>query len=68
MTKSTKPFNINKIQEVDPILILWAFRILIPLGGYQAFIQNNGFRDDAIAMTLGLNHWSYSQMLCTEKF
>ena len=43
--------------EVLPVIKLWLLRILVPLGGYRDFITEHGFKNDALAESLGLGHW-----------
>jgi AAA+ superfamily predicted ATPase len=44
----------NLTQDVPPIVRLWILRLLVPLGGHRAFIENYGFQDDNLAKVLGL--------------
>lgn len=43
--------------DLPPVLRLWLFRILVPLGGYKEFISKNGFSNDNLAEVLGLGKW-----------
>jgi transitional endoplasmic reticulum ATPase len=43
--------------DLSPVLRLWFFRILVPLGGYKEFIGKNGFSNDNLAEVLGLGKW-----------
>ena len=43
--------------DVDPIIRLWVFRILVELGGYRKFLESDGFENDTVAEMLGLGHW-----------
>lgn len=36
---------------------LWLFRQLVPLGGHQDFIRQNGFKNDLLAKVVNLDDW-----------
>jgi len=42
--------------SVDPIINLWIYRVLVPLGAYKEFIMDSGFSDDGVASTLELEN------------
>ena len=44
-------------QSTDSIIHLWALRILVSAGGHRAFIRADGFSDDDIAETIGLEKY-----------
>lgn len=44
-------------ESISPVVRLWILRILQSLGAYKEWVQNNGFRRDALAITLGMEHW-----------
>lgn len=41
----------------NKVVVIWLFRILVPLGGHRQFIRNNNFGNDGLAEALGLAHW-----------
>ncbi len=43
--------------SIDAGLVLWLFRILVPLGGHREFVKSGGFENDALAEGLGLGDW-----------
>lgn len=43
--------------EISPAVLLWMLRILIPLGGYRAFVMSHGFCNDSIAVAIGMEAW-----------
>jgi hypothetical protein len=40
--------------DINERLLLWLFRLLMPLGGHREFVGSSGFRDDALARAVGL--------------
>ena len=44
-------------EEEDPLVCLWVWRILVPLGGHRDLIKERRFSDDDIARMVGLEHW-----------
>ena len=57
MVLSRRPRQPIATTEMPPIVLLWLFRLLVPLGGYREFINPHGFRNDSLAEKLGLGHW-----------
>ncbi|MGI9322017.1 MAG: AAA family ATPase, partial [Pseudomonadales bacterium] len=48
--------------QSNPLVNLWIWRILMPLGGQKELIVNDGplfcgFKEDAVARSIGLEHW-----------
>ncbi len=43
--------------EIEPIVQLWLFRLLVPLGRHRDFISVHGFMNDPLAETIGLGDW-----------
>lgn len=43
--------------NLDPLVRLWMLRLLVLLGGQREFLGTHGFRNDAVAVALGLGHW-----------
>ncbi len=43
--------------EIEPIVQLWLFRLLVPLGRHRDFISTHGFMNEPLAKTLGLGEW-----------
>lgn len=43
--------------DLDPLVRLWMLRLLVLLGGQREFLGTHGFRNDAVAVALGLGHW-----------
>lgn len=43
--------------RLSPIAELWIWRILVPLGGHRSFVMSQGFNNDSVAATLGLEAW-----------
>lgn len=41
--------------ELSPIYRLWILRMMIPLNGYIEFLLEHGYRDDDLAIALGLS-------------
>ena len=44
-------------EREDPLVRLWVWRILVPLGGYRDFIRKYDFSDDDLARMIGLERW-----------
>ena len=40
--------------NINEHLLLWLFRLLVPLGAHREFVGSSGFRDDALARAVGL--------------
>lgn len=57
MANSRKSRQETRTQRPSSILILWLFRILVPLGGYRAFVTETGLTCDELAQALGVGHW-----------
>lgn len=49
--------NAENSADHDPTVLLWALRILVPLGGHREFLRPHGFSNDALAKLLGLGRW-----------
>lgn len=45
------------VVTLEPIILLWVLRMLVPLGGYRDFLRTVGFGNDTIAEVIGLGHW-----------
>jgi SpoVK/Ycf46/Vps4 family AAA+-type ATPase len=43
--------------EIEPIVQLWLFRLLVPLGRHRDLINPHGFMNDPLAETIGLGEW-----------
>ena len=43
--------------DIPPIVHLWLFRLLVPLGVHREFVQKDGFSNDTFAELLGLGDW-----------
>ena len=43
--------------DLDPLVRLWMLRLLVLLGGQREFMGTHGFRNDAVAVALGLGYW-----------
>jgi len=43
--------------NVAPIVQLWLFRLMVPLGAHREFIHSHGFANDQVAQLLGLGEW-----------
>lgn len=54
MARLLKPFE-NRT-DTQPIVLLWLLRILVPLEGHRSFIENDGFENDRLAVTIGLGY------------
>jgi SpoVK/Ycf46/Vps4 family AAA+-type ATPase len=37
-----------------PIILLWLYRMIVPLGGHREFVQGHGFSDTTLAATFGV--------------
>lgn len=46
----------SEANTANPMMVLWALRMLVPLGGHQGFIREDDWRDDSLAVYLGVNH------------
>ncbi len=57
MPPRRRQHHIAKFQNPDPITLLWALRMLVPLGGHRQFICPHGFGSFPLAHTLGLSHF-----------
>jgi transitional endoplasmic reticulum ATPase len=44
-------------QSIPPVVRLWLFRLLVPMGLHREFVGQNGFSNDALAEMLGLGGW-----------
>ena len=50
--------DVQTDRQIDPIIRLWALRILFPAGGHRQFVESQGgFDDMAIAEAIGLNEY-----------
>lgn len=53
--------------DLHPLVRLWMLRILVPLGGHRELLSQIGFRNDAVAAAVGLEHridppdWSFDR-------
>src|ERR1019366_2756696 len=47
----------RNLTVISPLVRLWILRLLVPLGGHREFINDSGFRSDALAEMLGLGQW-----------
>lgn len=61
--QNTQQGEAENFAEISPIVKLWAFRLLVELGGSKEFISDNCFSHQWIAKKLG-----FSEALCTDKF
>lgn len=52
--KIAKPQNGS---ETEPVVRLWALRILVELGVHRRFVTHCGFADDSLAELIGLGDW-----------
>lgn len=56
MARRRARYTTNSVAP-DPVILLWLFRILVPLGGHREFARSHGFNNDTLAEVLGLGHW-----------
>ncbi len=46
----------NQLEDND-IVLLWIYRLIVPLGGYKSFLREKDFRDDTLADVLGFKKY-----------
>lgn len=46
--------SITSLHEINPCVLQWVMRLLVPLGGCNEFIQMHFYRDEALAAAIGL--------------
>jgi hypothetical protein len=49
-------FPHNQLEDND-IVLLWIYRLIVPLGGYKSFLREKDFRDDTLADVLGFKKY-----------
>lgn len=57
MSRFTRTAKSNTPLEVQPIVLLWLLRLLVPLGLHRRLINRNDFSDDNLAEIVGLGRW-----------
>lgn len=68
VARRLSPNNVSRT-NIEPLIQLWLFRLLIPMGCHRKFVQDNWLESERIAEALELgNEFSYSEIIGENEF
>ena len=57
MAIKRRPRARESAAQVEPGILLWLLRILVPLGGHRELKNSYGFKSESLVAAIGLGHW-----------
>ena len=57
MAIKRRPRARESAAQVEPGILLWLLRILVPLGGHRELKSSYGFKNESLVKAIGLGHW-----------
>ena len=57
MAIKRRPRACESAAQVEPGILLWLLRILVPLGGHRELKSSYGFKNESLVKAIGLGHW-----------
>ena len=57
MAIKRRPRARESAAQVEPGILLWLLRILVPLGGHRELKSSYGFKNESLVEAIGLGHW-----------
>ena len=57
MATKRRPRACERVAQVEPGILLWLLRILVPLGGHRELKSSYGFKNESLVKAIGLGHW-----------
>ena len=57
MATKRRPRARESAAQVEPGILLWLLRILVPLGGHRELKNSYGFKSESLVAAIGLGHW-----------
>lgn len=58
-TAGTVPDGLTTAFEPDDMVLLWLYRLLVPLGAHKILLREKDFRDDQLADGIGFGHYIF---------